>query len=475
MVVGSIREKTQVAVIGAGPGGYVAALRAADLGKEVVLIDTRERPGGVCLIEGCIPSKTLIHAVEVAEAAREAEAFGVRVTGVSIDADRLRAHTRSVVDGLTTGVRGLLKSRGLEFIRGRASFSGPHELAIRGDEEYSPEVSVVEFEQCVIATGSSAVAPPFADEPGVWSAADALELPAVPRTLLVVGGGYIGLELGFVYAGLGSKVTIVELTSSLLPGLDADLVRPVAKRAKAVFAAVRLDAKVASIKKAKSGFAVEIESGGKTEKETFAQVLVAVGRRPNTDGLGLEKIEVALDERGRIPVDEQCRTAASHVFAIGDVVAGPMLAHKASRQGKVAAEVIAGLASAYDNRAVPAVVYTAPEIAVVGLTEQEAKDAGYAVNVGRFPLSALGRAKTMGGSDGFVKLLVEKDTDLILGGGIVGPHASELIAEIALAVEMGATLEDLTTTIHPHPTLSEAVMEAAEVAAGAPIHITAKR
>lgn len=474
MVVGSIREKTQVAVIGAGPGGYVAALRAADLGKEVALVELRERPGGVCLIEGCIPSKTLIHAVEVAEAAREAAAFGVKFTGVSIDPAALRKHTASVVDGLTGGVRALLKARGVEIVHGRASFVGPNSIKISGDENSSPEVSAIDFDQCVIATGSRPVVPTFAEGLTVWQAADALAIPKVPKTLLVVGGGYIGLELGFVYAGLGSKVTVVELTPNLLPGTEADLARVVAKSAQKTFESVLLASRVVALKKTRTGFAADIETNGKTTSRAFEQVFIAVGRRPNTEGLGLEAAGVALDERGLIAIDECCRTSAPHIFAIGDVTPGPMLAHKASRQGKVAAEVIAGLPSAYDNRAVPAVVYTDPEIATAGLTEAEAKSGGREIAVGRFPLTALGRARTMGAAEGFAKIIADKSSGLILGAGIVGPHASELIAEVALAIEMGATLEDLMATIHPHPTLSEAVMEAAEVAAGAPIHISRK-
>ncbi len=474
MVVGSIREKTQVAVIGAGPGGYVAALRAADLGKEVALVELRERPGGVCLIEGCIPSKTLIHAVEVVQAARDAAAFGVKISGLTIDPVALRKHTASVVEGLTSGVRQLLKARGVEIVHGRASFASPTSIKITGDDDSSPEVSAIDFDQCVIATGSRPVVPPFAEGVPVWQAADALAVPSVPKSLLVVGGGYIGLELGFVYAGLGSKVTVVELTPNLLPGTEPDLARVVAKNAGKTFEAVLLSAKVVALKKSKTGFAAEIETGGKISKRTFDQVFVAVGRRPNTDGLGLDAAGVATDERGLIAIDEQCRTNVAHIYAIGDVTPGPMLAHKASRQGKVAAEVIAGLPSAYDNRAVPAVVYTNPEIATAGLTEAEAKADGRDVVVGRFPLTALGRARTMGTTEGFAKIIADKASGLILGAGIVGPHASELIAEVALAIEMGATLEDLTATIHPHPTLSEAVMEAAEVAAGAPIHISKK-
>jgi dihydrolipoamide dehydrogenase len=466
MVMGSLREETEVAVIGGGPGGYVAAIRAADLGREVTLIEEREGPGGVCLVEGCIPSKTLIHAVQLLDAAREARRIGIVFPEPTIDHRALRQWTETVVSGLVRGVEGLLARRGVNVVRGRARFEAPGSLSIEGSD-----LSGVDYRHCIIATGSRINEIPLAYDLPVWSSADALKLPSIPASLLVVGGGYIGLEMGTVYAGLGSRVTMVELFPRLLPGADPDLVRVVVRQAEKRFESVQVESKVVGMERTGSGFAVTVEHGGETRTTEYEQVLVAVGRRPNTDDLGLDKTAIRVDERGVIQVDEGLRTAEPGVYAIGDVAPGPMLAHKASREGKVAAEVISGRPSAFDNRAVPAVVYTDPEISWTGLTEREAAAAGRSVTVGRFPLSALGRARTLGRSDGFVKVLSDPGSGLILGAAMVGPSASELIAEATLAIEMGATLEDLLVTIHPHPTMSEAMMEAADVAAGMPIHI----
>jgi len=467
MVMGSLRQETQVAVIGSGPGGYVAALRLADLGKEVVLVEERERHGGTCLLEGCIPSKTLIHAVEVKEAALAAASFGLGCTGTSIDLDKLREHSRSVVSGLSQGVAGLLTRRGVTTVRGRARFSSARSLEIEGGE-----VSGIDFEQCVIATGSSLNRLPPGITNKVWSSADALGLPGVPETLLVVGGGYIGLELGLVYQGLGSRVSVAEFSPRLLAGADHDLVDVMVKSVSRRLEAVLLESRVLAIdERPEGGFSVRIARGGGETEQSYAMVLVAIGRRPNTDDLGLEHTKVRLGERGVILTDHECRTHEPGIFAIGDVADGPMLAHKASREAKIAAEVICGQPAAFDNRAIPAVVYTDPEIAWTGLTELEAAAAGTPVKVGRFPLAALGRARTLDRTEGLVKIICDPAHGLILGMGIVGPHASELIAEGTLAIEMGATVEDLVATIHPHPTLSEAVMEAAEAALGAAVHI----
>jgi dihydrolipoamide dehydrogenase len=470
MVMGSLREETEVAIIGAGPGGYVAALRLADLGKEVMLIDERERPGGTCLLEGCIPSKALINAVEVVESAKAAEKFGLTFVDLKLDLPALRAWTQDVVRGLSEGIEALLKKRDIEVVRGRARFESSSSLRIEGSD-----TSGVKFRHCVIAAGSSFTELPAAHKGSVWSSADALALPSVPERLLVVGGGYIGLELGLVYAGLGSRVSVAEFFPRLLLGADKDLVAIMTRQVEKRLAAIMVDSKVVRIDKTAGGFGVDIEHEGKTATHEFEQVLVAVGRRPNTDDLGIENTKVVLDDKGIIQVNAECRTADPNIFAIGDVAPGPMLAHKASREGKVVAEVIADHKAEFDNRAIPAVVFTDPEIAWVGLTEQEAKDQGIAINVGRFPLSALGRARTLGRTDGMVKVLSDPSNALVLGVGMVGPQASELIAEGALALEMGATLQDLMVTIHPHPTLSEAIMEAAEVAAGVPVHITPKR
>ncbi len=470
MVVGSLRQETEVAVIGAGPGGYVAALRAADLGKEVTLIEERERLGGVCLTEGCIPSKALIHVVELASAAREASKAGLTFDNLKIDPVALRQWTESVVDGLTRGIGGLLERRGVEVVRGRARFDSPRSLAIEG-----AETAGIDFRDCIIATGSRINELPPAYNLPVWSSAEALRIPEVPQRLLVVGGGYIGLEMGLVYAGLGSRVTMVEFNPRLLTGADADLVRVVVQNCKKKFESIQVKSKVVGIEQTSAGFSVTIEHDGKTRKDEFNQVLVAIGRKPNTNDLGLDTAGIVPNDRGLIEVNEEGRTSVPHIYAIGDVTPGPALAHKASREAKVVAEVIAGQPSAFDNRAIPAVVFTDPELAWAGLTEREVEKQGIKVNIGRFPLSALGRARTMGRTDGLVKIISDPESKLVLGVGMVGPHASELIAEGTLALEMGATLEDLMVTIHPHPTLSEAIMEASEVAAGSAIHISATK
>lgn len=466
MVMGSLRQEAEVAIIGGGPGGYVAAIRAADLGKEVVLIEERDRLGGVCLLEGCIPSKTLINAVELAASARDAKKMGLTFKDLTVDPAGLRKWTDRVVDGLAKGVDALLKNRGIEVIRGRARFTDSKTLAIEGGE-----VSGVDFRQCIVAAGSHVAELPAAKGIPVWTSTEALELREIPETLLVIGGGYIGLEMGLVYAGLGSKVTVVEFMPSLLAGPDPDLVQVVVKSCEKRFESIQVDSKVVGIEKTGSGFAVSVEREGETAKSEYGQVMVAVGRRPNTEDLGLDKTIVAVDEKGFIQTDDECRTSDPNIYAIGDVAPGPMLAHKASREAKVAAEVIAQHQSAFDNRAIPAVVFTDPEIAWAGITEGEARAQGLNFKVGRFPLRALGRARTLGRTDGLTKIISDSESGLVLGVGIVGAQASELIAEGTLAIEMGATLEDLMVTIHPHPTLSEAVMEAAEVAAGAAVHI----
>ncbi len=470
MVMGSLREETQVVVIGSGPGGYIAALRLADLGKDVLLIEKRDRPGGTCLLEGCIPSKALINAVEIKEAALDAEQFGMKFTGMEIDPVRLRKWTDEVVQGLSDGIKSLLKRRDVTVIEGHARFTSATSLDIEGGE-----VSGVDFEQAIIATGSSLNHLPEGIVKSVWSSADALRLPRVPESLLVVGGGYIGLEMGLVYQGLGSSVSVVEFFPRLLAGADHDLVDIMVKQVTKRLEEIMVDSKVLEIRELDKGFDVDIEVGGKTVTKHYDQVLVAIGRRPNTDDIGLEKTKIKTDDKGFIIKDQTCRTAEDNIFAIGDAAQGPMLAHKASREGKVAAEVIADRDAAMDNRAIPAVVFTDPEIAWSGLTEREAEEQGIKVNVGKFPLSALGRARTLGRTDGLVKIIANPDTDLILGVGIVGPMASELIAEGTLAIEMGATLEDIMVTIHPHPTLSEALMEAAEVAAGEAVHMNPPR
>ena len=466
MVVGSLEQDVELVIIGGGPGGYIAAIRAAALGLDVLLIDEQERLGGTCLLEGCIPSKALISAVEIAHSAREASSRGISFEGLSIDIDKLRSWTKELVLKLSGGIDQLLERRGVEVLHGRARFTGPNKLSLEGSD-----VAGVNFEHAIIATGSRVnYFPPAGDLP-VWTSREALSLPEIPEQLLVVGGGYIGLELGQVYAGLGSQVTMVEFFPRLLTGADPDLVKVVLKRCNKQFKEILVESRVQKIHKDPKGFMVDVEHEGEVRTIHTDKVLVAVGRKPNTDKIGLETTGVEVDEQGFIIVDETGRTKISNIYAIGDVTPGPMLAHKASREAKVAAEVLAGHPSAFDNRAIPAVVFTDPEIAWTGLTEVEAKERSIPVEVGRFPLSALGRARTLGRTDGLVKIISAPETKLILGVGMVGPMASELIAEGTLAIEMGATLEDLLVTIHPHPTLSEALMEAAEVAAGAPIHV----
>ena len=459
-------QQTDVVVVGGGPGGYVAAIRAADLGHETVLVEQRDRPGGVCLLEGCIPSKALITAVDVVDKARDAERMGITFKDVSIDLDGLRSFATGVIDDMTRGVDMLLKKRGVTVVQGRARLAKANELIIEGKEAGS-----LSFRHGILATGSSVLHLPLWKGLDVWTSKEALALPSLPERLLVVGGGYIGLELGFVYAGLGSRVTVVELLPQLLSGADADLVRPVAKRCKKKFESVLLNTRLTRLERRQQGFmATMVGPGGESTSE-YDQVLVAVGRRPNTDYLGLGELGIALDDQGRVRVDEKMRTNVPGVFAIGDIVPGPGLAHKASREGKVAAEVIAGRPAAFDNVSIPAVVFTDPELAWTGLTEQEARDQQLAIKVGKFPLTALGRARTLGRTDGLVKVIAAADTDRVLGVGVVGPHASELISEEVLALELGAVLEDLTATIHPHPTLAESLMEAAEVAEGMPVHV----
>ncbi len=467
MVVGSLRQETDLVVIGGGPGGYVAALRAADLGQEVVLVEQQPRLGGTCLLEGCIPSKSLIHAVGVAEAARQAGDLGLSFGELSVDLNRLREWTRSVVEPLEKGVAGLLRRRGVEVVHGRARFAGPNELRIEGGP-----VAGILFRSCIVATGSSVNELPPGVDAGVWTSAAALALPRIPESLLVVGGGYIGLELGLVYAGLGSKVTVAELGERLLGGADADLVAAMERAVRRRFAQFHKRARVTGVEPvASGGFAVSLEMDGAQRFASFDQVLVAAGRRPNTGDLGLERVGLRVNRLGRLPVDPAGRTAAPHILAIGDVAPGPMLAHKASREGKVAAEVLAGRPAAMDNRAIPAVVFTDPEIAWAGVTEDESAAHGMGLKVARFPLRALGRARTLGRDDGLVKIVYDPAGGLVRGVGMVGPSVSELIAEGALAIEMGATVEDLAATIHPHPTLSEGLLEAAEVATGLPIHV----
>lgn len=461
---------TQVAVIGGGPGGYAAAFMAADLGLDVVLVDTEENPGGTCLYRGCIPSKALLHVARVIADARDAKFFGVEFDAPKINLDRVRAATQEVVGKMTGGLGQLAQARKIRFVRARANFIDPTSVSL-----FESDISedVLKFEHCILACGSRPVRfGPLIDSPRIMNSTDALELADVPEDLLVIGGGYIGLELGSVYAALGSRVTVVEATNGLLQGADRDLVAPLAKRLEGVMYEILLDTKVTGMAEAKNGIKVTLEGPDvKKPQRTFDKVLVCVGRKPNSSGLGLNCTKVEIDSKGFIQVDEQMRTAEPTIFAIGDLVQGPMLAHKASHEGRVAAQVIAGQNVAFEPQAIPAVVFTDPELAWCGVTESEAAAQGRAVTVSKFPWAASGRATTLHREEGLTKLLTDPVTHQILGVGIVGQGAGELIAEATLAIEMGASAMDLDLTIHPHPTLSETVMEAASSLFGHATHI----
>ncbi len=456
-------KKTQLAIIGAGPGGYPAACLAADLGLQVTLVDPAANPGGVCLYRGCIPSKTLLHATQMIEDVHRAGSWGLRVKGLEVDIQALRNRKNQVVAQLTEGLGQLVRRRKIEYIRGRAVFDGAHHLAIQDIDGQRQRLC---FDHAIIATGSRSATLPLFNGAGkrILNAAAALDIADIPEQLLVVGGGYIGLELGSVYAGLGSKVTLVEMTPHLLPGVDRDLVRFLQNSLQPRFEDIFLETIVETAAVQKNGLKIGIKRpGGNRQNLFFNKVLLAVGRRPRSDGLNLENIGIESDENGFIRVDAQRRTTRSHIFAIGDVAGQPMLAHKASHEGRVAVEVITGKNAAYEPVAVPAVVFTAPEIAWVGLTETQAKAQGRQYEVARFPWGASSRAATLGVSDGLTKLLVDPETETLLGVGLVGVNAGELIAEGAMALEMGANVTDLGLTIHPHPTLSETLMEAAHV------------
>ncbi len=462
---------TEVAVLGGGPGGYAAAFRAADLGKRVALIDEGENPGGVCLYRGCIPSKALLHVAKVIAESREAAAWGVEFSPPKIDLNRMRAWKEDIVTKLTAGVGQLSKARGVRFVRGRGKFLDAGTLRVErsaGGEEDIP------FERAIIAAGSRPFIPPglSLESARLMDSTSALALKDAPESLLVVGGGYIGLELGSVYAALGARVTVVEMTAGLLPGADRDLVNILAKRLEKTLHAVLLNTKVAGMKEVKGGIQARLEGEGAAPAEAvFEKVLVAVGRAPNSGGLGLENTKVEIDEKGFIKTDAQRRTAEDNIFAIGDVAGEPMLAHKATHEGRVAAEAIAGAKAAFEPAAIPAVVFTDPEIAWCGLTETAAKVEKIPVQVARFPWAASGRAQTLGQSDGVTKLVIDPETERVLGVGICGSGAGELIAEGVLAVEMAAVAADVGLSIHPHPTLSETLMESADVFFGTSTHI----
>jgi dihydrolipoamide dehydrogenase len=456
-------KSTQLAVLGGGPGGYAAAFLAADLGMQVVLIDPEPNPGGVCLYRGCIPSKALLHVAKVLTESREAARWGIDFSEPKVKLEKLRAWKESVVQRLTGGLGQLSKQRHVRYVQGEASFTDARSLRIRkveGGEE------LLTFSNAIIATGSRPAALPgiVLKSPRILDSTTALEIPDIPKTLLVAGGGYIGLELGTVYAALGTQVSVVEMMPGLLPGVDRDLVTPLAKRLEGLFRSVMLNTKVVEMHEQKDGIRVKFEGPALAAPEqVFEKVLVAVGRKPNSQVGGLEQTKVEIEPRGFIRVDLQRRTGEPGIYAIGDVAGEPMLAHKASHEGRVAAEAIAGRKVAFEPRAIPAVVFTDPEIAWCGITEEQAKQENRPIKVARFPWAASGRAMTLDRPDGVTKLIIDPETECVLGVGITGSGAGELIAEGVLAVEMAASAADVALSIHPHPTLSETVMEAAEV------------
>ena len=454
-----VRPDDHLVVLGAGPGGYTAAFRAADLGLKVTLIERWPKLGGVCLNVGCIPSKALLHAARVIEEAESMASCGIVFGKPRIDLDALRVWKNKVVGKLTSGLVMLAKQRKVEVLRGTARFLDANNLEVRDGEKRT----VLPFSQAIIATGSeSTKLPGLPDDPRIMDSTGALELENLPKRLLVVGGGIIGLEMACVYDALGVEVSVVELTAALMPGCDRDLVRPLERRLAKRYRQILLGTRVAGIEARKQGLRVSFAGAAAIEPETYDKVLVAVGRVPNGRAIGADAAGVAVDERGYIKVDRQQRTNVAHIFAIGDVVGAPMLAHKASHEGKVAAEVAAGLKRAFDARVIPSVAYTDPEVAWVGVTEIEAEAKGIRYGKGMFPWVANARSLTLNRDDGFTKLLFDKETHRVLGGGIVGPNAGDLIAEVALAIEMGADAADIALTIHPHPTLSETIGMSAE-------------
>lgn len=456
--------KTQVVVLGGGPGGYSAAFRAADLGLEVVLVERYSTLGGVCLNVGCIPSKALLHVAKNIEDAKGLDGFGIQVDAAKIQLDKIRAHKEKVIGQLTGGLAQMAKMRKVTVVEGVGEFVGANELKVTGKKE-----TVVRFDNAIVAAGSQPVELPFIphDDPRIWDSTDALELPFVPEKMLVLGGGIIGLEMGCVYKALGSNLDVVEFMDQLIPAADVDLIRVFTKSMKSKFDNIMLQTKVTAVEAKKDGIYVTFE-GKKAPAEPvrYDAVLVAVGRTPNGGKIGAEKAGIKVTDRGFIEVDKQQRTSASHIFAIGDIVGQPMLAHKATHEGHVAAEVISGKKHYFDPKLIPSIAYTDPEVAWAGVTEKEAKEQGLNIEVAKFPWAASGRAIAQNATDGFTKLIFDKDTDRIIGGAMVGSNAGELLGEICLAIEMGSDAEDIALTVHAHPTLHESVGVAAQVYLG---------
>lgn len=469
MVMGEFSQDTDLLVIGGGPGGYAAAFRAADLGLDVTMVELDPRPGGVCLFRGCIPSKTLLYVTELMHDASRAAEMGITYQKPKIEIERLRDWKNRVIDKLANGLVELTKRRGVLFVQGRAAFEDSNHVRIQNSG-----TGHIRFKHAIIATGSSTRTTAGAEfKPGgrIMDSTGALEFADIPQRLLVVGGGYVGLEIGSVYASLGSRVTLIEYDSRLMKGIDVDLAKPLLERLQNLFESIHYCTKVHSLKENPDGVEVAFDGDIEPKFQKFDRVLMAIGRAPNSGGIGLEKTKVKLNERGFIEVNEQRRTADEKIFAVGDVVGGAMLAHKAMHEGKVAAEVIAGLPSAFDFQTVPSVVYTDPQIAVCGLGEEQARKRGMNIKVSRFPWAASGRAVSMGVAKGLTKMIIDPDSGRVLGVGIVGRDAGEMISEGVLAIEMGALAEDLALSIHPHPTLSEGEEEAAEAFLGSSTHI----
>lgn len=459
---------SQVVVLGGGPGGYAAAFLAADLGLEVAIVESDPRLGGTCLLRGCIPSKALLHVAKVISEAEEMAEWGVDFTKPKVNIDKVRARKEQVIETLSGGLGQLAKRRNVKKIHARGVFVDSSTLQLEGGDPDTYQSQRLTFDHCILATGSVPAMPKFLDigSPRVVSSTGALALEDIPDSLLVIGGGYIGLEMGTVYAELGSAVTVVELGDGLLPGADRDLVKPLAKRVKERFAAVHTGHKVVKVEDKGEKVAVTIEGDDLSGVVEYDRVLVSIGRWPVSKGFGLENTQVVVNDRGFVETDSQQRTADPKIFAIGDVAGDPMLAHKAAYEGKIAAEVLAGEPAAFDAQAIPAVVFTDPEIAWAGLTADEAKAEGRKVKVASYPWQASGRATANGRTDGLTKWIVDPETDRVLGCGIVGPGAGELIAEAVLAIEMGCQVRDIAESIHPHPTLSETVAFAGEVHLG---------
>ena len=464
----------QLVVIGAGPGGYPAAFYAADSGMDVTLIDQEANPGGVCLYRGCIPSKSILHIAKIMTEAREASRLGVTFAEPGVNIEKMREWKKRVVKKLTDGLGQLTTQRRINYIRGRAKLSDAHTVLVTKPDGAEERVA---FQHAILASGSRpATIPGLPNSPRIWDSTGALSLETIPGTMLIIGGGYIGLELGYAYATLGTKVSVVEMLPGLLPGADRDLVSPLAKRLEKLFASIMLSTKVVEIKDDGNGIRVKLEGpDAKQVEQSFDRVLVSVGRKPNSADLGLEKTKVQIDAKGFIQVDGQRRTAEPSIFAIGDVAGEPMLAHKATHEGRVAVEAILGKKSVFEPRAIPGVVFTDPEIAWCGLTEAQAERDKIPFKVSRFPWAASGRCTTLNRTDGVTKLVVDPTTERVLGVGICGPGAGELIAECGLAIEMGSTAKDLVLTIHPHPTLSETIMESAEAYYGHCTHVFRRR